>query len=176
MGSKFADYLPLAHGVPVEALIRELEPRDVAACAELAVQREGGHPDAWVGVLSSGIGRADELTLVAVVERTIAGYASTGWLAPSSIGGTGAPDGWYLTGLVVGPQWRRRGIGRALTAARLEWLRPRTREVWYFATALNRPSMDLHREFGFVEVSRDFEIPGVSFTGGVGVLSVKRFG
>ena len=36
--------------------------------------------------------------------------------------------------------------------------------------ATNRASIDLHREFGLHEVTRDFDFPGICFTGGEGVL------
>ncbi len=39
-----------------------------------------------------------------------------------------------------------------------------------FANARNRASIALHAAFGFEEVTRDFEVPGVTFEGGVGVL------
>ncbi|WP_233120802.1 N-acetyltransferase [Tessaracoccus sp. ZS01] len=87
-------------------------------------------------------------------------------------GGRGAPDGWYLTGVVVDPTVRRGGVGLRLTEARLEALRVRgTETVWYFATARNTVSLDLHRRLGFRDVTREFSISGVSFDGGEGVLS-----
>ena len=81
-----------------------------------------------------------------------------------------SPEGWYLAGLVVEPACRRCGLGHALTRRRLEWLAGRTREVYYFASARNGATIDLHRRLGFVEVTRDFHFPGVEFTGGVGIL------
>jgi len=40
-------------------------------------------------------------------------------------------------------------------------------EIWYFT---NAASLLLHYRLGFREVTRDFTYPGVTFTGGVGVL------
>ncbi len=81
-----------------------------------------------------------------------------------------APEGWYLGGVIVRPAWRRRGIGAALTAERLAWIAQRAGEAYYFVNARNRASIALHEPFGFVEVTRDFAFPGVTFEGGEGIL------
>jgi hypothetical protein len=52
----------------------------------------------------------------------------------------------------------------------MAWAFERAGEVWFFANACNRASLDLHARLGFVEVTRDFVFPGVCFDGGVGVL------
>ncbi|MBM9510091.1 GNAT family N-acetyltransferase [Streptomyces sp. KK5PA1] len=81
-----------------------------------------------------------------------------------------APDGFYLSGLVVAPGHRHQGVGTALVRARLAWVARRAPYAWYFANARNVASLRLHAELGFVEVTRDFSYPGVEFSGGVGVL------
>ena len=73
-------------------------------------------------------------------------------------------------GVVVEDRWRRHGIGRALTLARLDWIRERATDAWYFTNAQNQVSLDLHADLGFEEVTRAFTIPGTTFEGGVGVL------
>jgi GNAT superfamily N-acetyltransferase len=80
------------------------------------------------------------------------------------------PAGLYLVGLVVAADRRRLGVGRAITVASTAWALEREPEVWYFANARNRASLDLHTELGYEEVTRDFEVPGLTFAGGVGVL------
>jgi len=57
--------------------------------------------------------------------------------------------------------------------ARLDWLDSRTDRIWYFAAAANGASIALHEGFGFRAVTRDFIVPGVSFTGGSGVLCCR---
>ena len=69
------------------------------------------------------------------------------------------PEGWYLTGVIVDPAWRRRGLGEVLTAARLEWLRRRTDAAYYVASRLNQASIALHERFGFHEIARGFDYP-----------------
>lgn len=68
------------------------------------------------------------------------------------------------------PDQRRRGIGRALTLARLEWIAARGEKAYYFANEMNRASIDLHAAVGFVELTRDFQHPGAQFSGGSGIL------
>jgi ribosomal protein S18 acetylase RimI-like enzyme len=154
----------------------------VRECAALAAAREGDDAARWVEVFRRRAEADPVTTFVARVAGEVAGYGSLGWLdsgsedssisapADPSGGPVVAPTGWYLTGLVVDPSWRRRGVGVALTAHRLDWLRGRAEVVYYFANARNRATIDLHRRLGFEEVTRDFAIPGVAFAGGVGVL------
>jgi len=80
------------------------------------------------------------------------------------------PEGWYLAGLIVDGRFRRRGIGRALTADRLAWIAERAAVAYYFANARNAASVALHEPFGFREITRDFSLPGAEFEGGAGIL------
>jgi len=164
--SLFAAYEPDAHGVRTEVVVEPLGREHLDACVALAVQREGGDPAAWRTVLESALDATDRATVVAMVDGRLAGYSTVAWLAPG-IGHptTAAPDGWYLLGLVVDPRFRRRGVGRRLTAERLRWLHGRTDRVWYFVSSANQASIDLHTEFGFRLSAENVAFPGVSFTG-----------
>jgi ribosomal protein S18 acetylase RimI-like enzyme len=150
-------------------------PRDVDAVARLTLEREGGtyeaareRAKAWLAGTAGG----QNLLLVARVGRSIAGYARAGFVRAQKGEFADVPEGWYLGGIIVGLAFRRRGIGTMLTRRRIEWLAGRgAREVYYFVNSLNRPSIDLHTPFGFVELRRDFRFPGATFTGGgTGVL------
>ena len=57
-----------------------------------------------------------------------------------------------------------------LTRQRLAWISERADEAYYFSNARNRVSVDLHRQLGFVEVTRDFAFPDASFEEGEGIL------
>jgi ribosomal protein S18 acetylase RimI-like enzyme len=74
---------------------------------------------------------------------------------------------------VIDPAWRRRGLGRALTVARLEWLAERADVVWCFTGARNEASLALHEALGFREATRDFSFPGVTFQGGAGGVLLR---
>lgn len=85
-----------------------------------------------------------------------------------------APRGYYLTGVFVRPDQRRGGTGAALTQARLDWISGRADDAWFFANARNTTSIELHRRFGFEEVTRRFSFPGLTFDGGEGILFRSR--
>lgn len=156
-----------------DVAVRPLRQEDVRACAQLAADREGEGLQRWVDAFERALQDDSQLVLVAEESDEIRGYGKAGHLDPASKAARGMPAGWYLTGMVVHPDHRRRGIGRRLTVARLEELAERgVDEVWYFAAAVNTVSLDLHTDLGFVEVTRDFHAPWVTFTGGEGVLSV----
>lgn len=76
-----------------------------------------------------------------------------------------APYGWYLTGLMIHPDYRRKGIGRYLTSWRIEKIRAISDKAYYFTNIDNIASVKLHQELGFQEKTRDFQIPGVEFSG-----------
>ena len=92
-----------------------------------------------------------------VIEQTTADEA-----APET------PAGYYLSGVLVDPAWRRHGIALALTRARLRWAFARTDEVFYVAGADNIASVRLHEALGFQEVRR---FPSERSAAGVDVLS-----
>ena len=80
-----------------------------------------------------------------------------------------APSGLYLGGVVVDPALRRRGIGGALTRARMRAAFAEEPEVLYFANVGNHASIAMHRALGFREVTRAVRVPANGFTGGVGI-------
>jgi GNAT superfamily N-acetyltransferase len=110
---------------------------------------------------------------VATLDGRVIGYGKAAFFSPPPGSPANvAPAGWYLTGVVIRPELRRRGVGLALTAARLKWIRERSPRAYYFANERNRASIDLHGALGFVELTRDFQHPGARFQGGGGVLFV----
>jgi glyoxylase-like metal-dependent hydrolase (beta-lactamase superfamily II) len=158
-----------------DVVTRLAEPSDVAACVRLAMERDGGGLAAWRSRFESYLVRDDRVLFVAEVDGEFAGYGRLERLEPAPVGDMPpAPAGWYLVGVLVRPRWRRLGVGTELTRARLAWAWDWTDEVWYFANARNQASIDLHQEFGFVEVTRNFAIPGVHFDEGHGTGVLLR--
>jgi ribosomal protein S18 acetylase RimI-like enzyme len=177
--SLFAEY-ESRRSVEVTAPVAELviEPasqRDFDAIARLTVERQGGNlEDTRERIWRSLMQPADtHFVLVARIGDETVGFAKA-----SRIDVTADPEyaqvpiGWYLVGLIVAPEQRRRGIGLALTRHRLRALAGRgVTEAFYFVNSLNRASIDLHRKLGFQEVQRDFRYPGATFSGGgTGIL------
>ena len=158
-------------------MIRCVGSDDVPALAAIIAQREGGDVAAQLQKLREELALPtmghQRLLLVADIDGAVAGFARVAYCVPApDAPPNAAPEGWYLGGIIVVPEHRRRGIGRELTRRRLQWLRDRgASEAWFVVNADNRASIDLHRPFGFREVTRDFVQRGVSFSGrGEGIL------
>ena len=166
---------------PIAAPVRRIVVADAHAVAELNAARNHTvaaeiEPQVRRDFEEIVTGGARRYCSVAEVDTRVVGYARTQWMDLDERPGVrNAPSGWYLTGVVVAPAHRRRGIGRALTRDRLEFLeRAGAREVWYFANSENRVTIALHARLGFEEVTRDFAIPGLTFADGQGVLHRRR--
>lgn len=95
-----------------------MNPTDTEVCAQLAASREGMGLSVWSDHFRRLLDAPSQLVLVARLKGQVIGYGKASFLAPSQQDGGGAPEGWYLTGLVVDPTARRRGVGRQLTQAR----------------------------------------------------------
>lgn len=182
-GGGFAAYEPATGSPRLDAAtgtVRVATLDDVDGLARLAVAENRRSPsdgrgstslDHWRDLFTDNLGRDDRHVTVAEAAPGLVGYARTVRFEPAADAAADAvPAGWYLLGLSVDPDWRRRGIARALTEERLDWVAARADEAWYFANARNRVSLALHASLGFAEVTRDFSFPGVEFRGGVGVL------
>jgi GNAT superfamily N-acetyltransferase len=158
-----------------DLLIRPAVLDDVARLSEIEAAREGGKAAAFAcrlerNIVSSG-GCGDGLILVAHRGEELLGLGKTSYFIPANDAPANiAPRGWYLSGVIVVSEYRRRGIARCLTLARLDWIKDRDRWAYYFANIRNRVTIELHREFGFAEVTRDFTFPGATFEGGIGAL------
>jgi GNAT superfamily N-acetyltransferase len=141
---------------------------DVAAIAELVAEREGGDAMTLAQSLAPTIApsptRAVFVARINDSERCVA-FGRVAWVDVPPDLVDGAPTGWYLQGVVVGPEWRRRGIGRALVEARLAWLAGRGDACFYVANAANRASIALHDAFDFALHRERFVLPGVTFDG-----------
>lgn len=163
----FADYEPAASGIAARVGVETLSRVHLDACVALAVQREGGDEARWKASLERSLQANDRATVVGLLDGAVAGYGTAGWFEPSSKDPNSAiPDGWYLLGLVVSPQFRRHGVGQQLTAARLGWLAARSARVWYFVSSTNHASIDLHTKLGFQLIATTIAVPGVTFTDG----------
>jgi len=139
--------------------IREAEEGDLGALAQIAAEREGTTQNIkrrqFEKQLFQQQGAGDFMILVAEVKREIVGFGKCGFFTPpDGAPANVAPEGWYLMGVIVIPAFRRRRVASQLTRARLGWLARHASKAYYFASALNRVSIELHQTFGFVEVTR----------------------
>jgi len=158
-------------------VIRPAEHADAERCIPLArlAAPERSATD-WREPLLRDVDDPDRLLVVAKDAGDIVGYGRARLFEPPPAAPTNtAPRGYYLIGIFVHPTRRRGGIGAGLTRARLDWIGERAADAWFFANAHNTASIELHRRFGFEEVTRDFSFPGLTFAGGEGVLFRLRF-
>ena len=164
--STYAEYRPDITGQPVESLIiRSANIADVEeiAAVDIAVNRRNDTVSEIAPLISAEFekiaqGELNRAVFVGSVDGKIVGFAKLGWMEfPDH---PHIPTGWAMTGVNVLPEWRRRSIGRKLTAFRIQWLREKgIDKVTYWTGNLNRASRALHREFSFVEIARDVPIP-----------------
>jgi ribosomal protein S18 acetylase RimI-like enzyme len=145
---------PAADGVLEGAVqIGPLTNADVASAVGLAVRvlrvKPGDRGEQFTADIT------DELRqmFVAKANGRVVAYGRVLELAADEAG-PGTPAGCYLSGVLVEPAWRRRGIATALTQARLRWAFARTDTVYYVAGADNIASLDLHVALGFQEIKR----------------------
>ncbi|MDX6198347.1 MAG: hypothetical protein QOJ79_1498 [Actinomycetota bacterium] len=136
---------------------------DIPACVAVLRGHGPGHDvDEWLARFQRDVDSSEKHPVVAALAGAIVGYARTmpfevepGW--PANV----APAGYYLLGLVVDLQHRRRGIGTLLTTERLRWLQGRAVEVWYYTHRTNTASQHMHEQLGFARVTDDFWFPGM---------------
>ncbi|HKN64205.1 MAG TPA: N-acetyltransferase [Gaiellaceae bacterium] len=147
----------------------EADLEDSAALACLAEPERSSRE--WIASLRRNLESPDQLLVVAESRGAIVGYGRARAFEPGpDAPADSAPGGYYLTGVFVLPEQRACGIATALTRARLDWIRERASAAWYFANVRNTASIELHRRFGFEEVSREFSFPRLRFEGGEGIL------
>jgi ribosomal protein S18 acetylase RimI-like enzyme len=133
--------------------IEPLTEADVASAVELAVRVLRVKPGDRGEQFASDI--TDELRqmFVAKASGQVVAYGRVIELAADEAG-PGTPAGCYLSGVLVDPPWRRRGIATELTLARLRWAFARTGTVFYVTGADNIGSLHLHAALGFQEIKR----------------------
>lgn len=174
--SLYADYQPDARASEARLgaeCVRVARTEDVDAITRISAERDGHDPDAIrhriAGEISGMQAGGSWCVFVAEIDDAVVGYGRIRDLTHAEGGlPTPLPEGWYLTGVVIAPAFRRRGLGAALTEARIDWARERTPDVYYVANLRNRPSQDLHAVYGFEEISRAFDYPRAGLKSGEG--------
>lgn len=171
----FADYLPHPSGQEDPRIrVRLARMGDLVALARINAERQGtSEVEARIRFKRELANPASARTLwVAEVQGETIGFGRAALQdRPADAAPNHPPAGWFLTGVVVAPAWRRRGAGRALTLARLEHLLAEgASEVFYIVNARNGASLDLHRALGFEVVTDNICAPGIEFSGGRGFL------
>jgi len=154
-------------------VIRPLVPADLEPAAEIVAVCTDGNVAHQLELLERRLERQapDSALLVAEVDARIVGVSRVAYFEPAADApANAAPSGWYLLGVNVDPACRRRGVGRALTVARLSFIAERASTAWFFTDASNEASIALHEALGFRPQTTDFWFPTATFGVGGGVL------
>jgi predicted N-acetyltransferase YhbS len=115
--------------VPEAAVrIESLTKADVVSAVELAVRVLHVKPGDRGEQFAADIADDRRQMFVAKANGRVVAYGRVIELAADEAGPE-APAGYYLSGVLVEPAWRRRGIALALTRARLRWVFARADEV-----------------------------------------------
>jgi ribosomal protein S18 acetylase RimI-like enzyme len=155
MGHDVHSRLPEPADGAVEDAVR-IEPltkTDVASAVQLAVRVLRTRPGDRGEQFASDITDDHRQMFVAKANGQVVAYGRVTELAADEAAPE-TPAGYCLSGVLVEPAWRRRGIALALTRARLRWVFARTDEVFYVAGTDNVASLHLHTALGFQEVRR----------------------
>jgi len=138
---------------PPAPRIESLTKADVTSAVELAVRILRVKPGDRGEQFASDITDDLRQMFVAKANGQVVAYGRVVELAADEAG-PGTPAGYYLSGVLVDPAWRRRGIASELTRARLRWAFTRTDTVFYVTGADNIASPHLHAALGFQEMKR----------------------
>ncbi|TNE92233.1 MAG: GNAT family N-acetyltransferase [Deltaproteobacteria bacterium] len=146
--------------------LRDATRHDAPAIGQLIAGRSSRDPVAWAEKTRQALLRQDPPLhiFVAEAEGEVVGYTRVAWMrghAPEDP--RCVPEGWYLLGVNVREDYRRQGIGAALTRRRIAWLRERGATGWlrYFRDFDNHGSQALHAGFGFQVEAEDVWSPGL---------------
>jgi ribosomal protein S18 acetylase RimI-like enzyme len=133
--------------------IGPLTTADIASAVELAVRVLRVKPGDRGEQFAADITGERRQMFVAKAGGQVVAYGRAMELAAGEAG-EGTPAGYYLSGVLVEPAWRGRGIATELTRARLRWAFARTGTVFYVTGADNVASLHLHAALGFREIKR----------------------
>jgi GNAT superfamily N-acetyltransferase len=142
------DWIPAESLTKAAVRIEPLTEADVAAAVQLVVRVLRVKPGDRGEQFAADITGERRQIFVAKASDRIVAYGRVLELAADEAG-PGTPAGCYLSGVLVEPAWRGRGIATALTRARLNWAFARTGTVFYVTGADNTASLHLHAAFGF---------------------------
>lgn len=110
---RFAEYEPTRNAEvrPFSGRVELARDGDLHACAELLCSYSGGDVQEREAALASYLTDPSRCLFVARLEDIVIGYGKADhFTPPTDASPTTAPDGYYLSGLVVADSARRRGV------------------------------------------------------------------
>lgn len=143
--------------------VRDAIESDLEATVQLIAAHRGGDVEEWRRLFANALHDDKRHFVVALVDGRVIGFGHTKLVERDADGDGGdnlPPPGWYLAGVTVHPDCRRRGVGTAVTRIRLDRLRDVTDVVYYAADPDNVATLELHAHFGFAPTGRWVDVPG----------------
>jgi ribosomal protein S18 acetylase RimI-like enzyme len=136
-----------------EIVIRKATLTDITACALLISNHVSGNLEDWQSRFEQDLANPRRHFLVATVDDSVEGYGHTTFHTGLSEDETKlSPTGYFLSGLMVSPAHRRKGLGQLLTIARIDELRQVTDLIYYRAEHDNQATIELHSRLGFKSI------------------------
>ena len=137
--------------------MRRATPADASELVELA-REVGGEPEGWLISDSSWRGVGEERRYLKALRRyphaaVFVADAPEGIVGRLSVARDSHPACFHVAdlGLMVAADYRRRGVGRALLEAAVEWARDSgVRKLELHVFPHNEPAIALYESFGFV--------------------------
>lgn len=144
------------------AEVRDATEADIEATVELIAAHRGGNVDEWRRLFTDALHDEKRHFVVALIDGRVIGFGHTKLVEREDRGDDDAvpPAGWYLSGVTVHPDYRRRGVGMELTRVRLDRLRGVTDVVYYAAESDNVATLELHALLGFSPTGRWINVAG----------------
>jgi transposase len=149
--------LPLP--VTLNVVVRDATTADLDATAAIISADAGGTADEWRRRFAEVLHDPSRQFLVAEVDGDVVGFGQMRHVERDDAAPGEAPAGWYMSGVTVAPPFRRRGVGLALTLARLDRLVGEA--VYYAAEPDNEATVRLHEGVGFIAAGQ-ITLPGQS--------------
>lgn len=143
--------------------IREATTSDIPACAAMIATHESGEVKYWQERFETDLANPRRTFLVASFNDEVVGYGHTVHHDRLVTNEESAPSGFFLSGLLVAPEFRRSGIGSKLTGARIDLLRASADRIYYYADPENEATISMHARLGF-EKFRSMTRFGKQFT------------
>ncbi|MCY1718648.1 GNAT family N-acetyltransferase [Microbacterium sp. SL62] len=151
-----------------EAVVRVGVPADTEGVLQVQRRSPGrSYTRRFRHHIEQAIADPSSLLVVATADDELIAWAMTSYFDHAD---GSAPAGYYLMGITVVPEFRRRGVATKLVQVRLDWIRQRDRRAYFFTNTSNELSIRLHERVGFREIERGAQFRGVPFDGGQGVL------
>lgn len=134
----------------IGVVVRDAVESDLRRCVEMMDLEHGGGEGRWRANLKADLANPRRDFVVAERSDVVVGLAQTCFVQDEPPGTSWRPEGWYVCGVCVEPQLRRRGIGRLLVASLVAKSRRMSeRPLYCMVEENNVGSLALHRSLGF---------------------------